>query len=602
MGGPNGMLATHAFLPLTKGAVDSANPSLGLDGAVRYVRNAIVSGINKVSIRPGAVVALTLLDDQGTPAPITKVCHVGPFADGAVAVGYSSVTNKVYLYRVDASFTGYYNTSGTFTASTTARPIAVVWSSLTAVPDVSVTEGLGTLYIAHTVASDSNGLYWPTKTYTDFSGSVTSLPASGTDGSASGTDTAYFNGVIAYQQALWGWGYGAGSTAATGFRPEMARFSPPSFGNLQLADSITVGDRVRSQRERIVGAGLAGEVLILGASSFVTQVTGYGRDSWYKKSLDRSYGFVGPKCMVSAGDSLYYWSRRGPMRIEGTGDPEPLWDAIPSFISSVVNASHIVAAFDPDRDQVLFMADIGSGLRTFAAFDIRRNIFLGPDSDFGVSVACANVIEPYTASTASPPSGPSGPPTDASTTAVGQATATANWTAGDIAAQTLIQYRFQGATTWNTATTAAAGVTSYTFTGLTSATAYEWRATHVLNGQSSTSLGPSSSTQFTTTAPASGGTLQPPTNLSATSQYPPMMAVVLYWTNSGESGVTTEIWSSSDGSNFNLIDNAASGQSSRPETVSDFGTWTFKVRHVRISDAATSDFSATASAQIGNAE
>src|SRR6185312_15954603 len=189
MGGPSGLLATHAFLPLSKGAVDSANPSLGLDGAVRYARNAVVSGINKLSIRPGSVVSITLMDDQGTPAAVTSVRHVGPFADGAVAIAYSSTTAKCYLYRLDASFTGYYNTSGTFTASSTAAPIAVLWSSLTSVPDVCVTEGLGTLYVAHTVASDAAGLYWPTRKYADFSATITSLAASGTDGSSAGTDT-----------------------------------------------------------------------------------------------------------------------------------------------------------------------------------------------------------------------------------------------------------------------------------------------------------------------------------------------------------------------------------------------------------------------------
>jgi len=586
MGGPPGMLATHAFLPLSKGAVDSANPSLGLDGAVRYARNAIVSGINKLSIRPGSVVAITLMDDQGTPAEVTSVRHIGPFADGAVAIAYSSATSKAYLYRLDASLTGYYNTSGTFTASSTAAPIAVIWSSLTGVPDVCVTEGLGTLYIAHTVASDANGLYWPTKTYTDFSSSITSLAASGTDGSSTGSDTAYFNGVIAYQQALWGWGYGAGSTAATGFRPEMARFSPPSFGNLQLSDSITVGDRVRSQRERIVGAGIAGEALILGASNMVTQVTGYGRDSWYKRPLDHSYGFVGPKCMVSAGDYLYYWSRRGPMRIEGIGDPEPLWDAIPAFIASVINISHIVAAFDPDRDQVMFLVDTGSGLNTICAFDTRRNIWLGPDSDYGIAVACANVVEPYTASTASPPSGPSGAPTTASTTGVGQTTATANWTAGDATAQTEISLAPQSTGAFSVVTTLSPSVSSYTFTGLSTSIPYEWRVRHLLNGQYSSYLGPVTGSEFTTAATT---LLQPPTGISVSGLT--LHSAGVNWTNSGESGVSTEVWMSTSGGSYGLIQTAGVGSSSATVTgLNSTLTYGFEVRHVRSgSDPSTFD-------------
>jgi hypothetical protein len=540
------------------------------------------------------------MDDAGTPAAITSVRYIGPFADGALAVGYSSTTHKAYLYRLDASLSGYYDSGAAFHAGSTALPIAVIWSSLTAVPDVTVTEGLGEAYIAHSVASDANGLYWPTQTYTDFSASVTSLKASGTDGSSAGTDTAYFNGVIAFQQALWGWGYGAGSTAATAYRPEMARFSPPSFGNLQLADSITVGDRVRSQRERIVGAGVAGDALILGATNVVTQVTGYGRNSWYKRQLDHSYGFTGPKCMVTAGDTLYYTSRRGPMRIQGTGNPEPLWDAVPDMVAAMSQSSSTVASFDPDRDQVMFTYDVGNGVRSWAAFDTRRDVWLGPDNDWGISIACAGIVEPYSASTASPPSGPSGPPTTASTTDVGQSTAIAHWVAGDIAASTLVEYRVQTTTTWVTAATVAAGVQSCTFTGLLSSAAYEWRATHTLNGQSSTSLGPTVDTQFTTTA-ATVGTITAPTNLSATSQYPPHVAGYLTWTNSGEANVKTEIWDSSDGGvTYSLVSTLSTGTSSQSVSVSTTGLWYFKIRH-SLPDGSVSSFTDPVTAQIGDA-
>lgn len=585
-------LQLASFGPFTKGVVDAANPSLALTGAMRSCQNTVLTGINRLSVRPGAVVAMTCVDDQGTPANVTSIRHVGPFGDGAVIVAYSSTTQKVYLYRTDANFTGYYApTSGTFTTSSTAHPVAVVWSGVTVTPDVCVTEGLGTCYIAHTVASDASGLYWPTRTYTDFSASVSSVAASGTDGSSAGSDTAYFNGVIAFQQALFGWGYGSGTTASTAFRPEMIRFSPPSFGNLQVADALTLGDKVRSLAERVIGAGLAGEACYFGGANLLTRVTGYGRDSWYREPVDRSYGFVGPKCMVTVGDTLYYWSRRGPLRITATDAPEPLWDALPTTVAGTINTSRIVAGFDPDRDQVRFHYDTGNGVRLVAAFDVRRDVWLGPASDIGVSIACAGVVQPYTSSTATPPAGPAGAPTTASTTSVGQTTATANWVNGDPSAQTEVSYQPQSGSAWTVVATQPAGTTSYTFSGLSAGVAYQWRARHVLNGQYSSYLGPSAATQWTTSAGTTA--LQPPSNLSAVAQSP-HEAFNLAWTNSGESGVSTAIERATDGTTFTLAATVGPGIASQTVAVPSYGTWYFRVKHTK-SGATDSAYSNVAS-------
>jgi len=589
VGFPQGKLATLPFGPFTKFVVDSANSSQELTGAVRSARNAYLSGINRLSIRPGAQVAMTLMDDQGTPAPCTSVRYSSAFGNGSIAIGYSSVTQKVYLYRLDAGVTGYYDTGGTFHTSTTAVPQCVVWSSMTVVPDVLCTEGLGTLYISHTVSSDANGLYWPTKQYTDFN-TISNLPASGTDGSSAGTDTAYFNGVIAFEQALIGWGFGAGTTAATAFRPEMIRYSPPSFGNLQVSDSITLGDRVRSLAERVIGAGVAGNCCYFGGANMLTRLQGYGRDSWDKTPIDRSYGFSGPKSMVTAGDTLYYWSRRGPMRIAGfvgyyPVPPEPLWDAVALTATNVINSSKIVAAFDADRDQVLFMYDMGSGVRAFCAFDVQRNVWLGPDSDFGISVSCAGIIQPYTASTATPPTGPAGPPTSASTTSIGQSTAQANWAAGDSSAQTEVSLAPQSTGVFSVIAMLGAGVSSYTFTSLSVSTPYEWRVRHVLNGQYSSYLGPTTPTEFTT---AASTTLLPPSGLSVTELT--AHSVSLNWTNSGESGVSTEVWQSSDGgSTFGVIQTVAVGNSSTTVTgLNNTLTYEFEVRHTKPGSTSSS--------------
>lgn len=592
-------LQTWSLGPLTKGFLDSVTLGADLNGACRWMRNVIYSGGSKLSVRPGTALALTCKDDQGTPATVTSICAIAPFTDGALIVGYSSVTQKVYLYRVPATMDDWYNAAGTLQGTRFPQPVGVLWTGATVAPDVTIAEGLGTAYIANTGAADDAGLYYPMKSYVA-PGTIATVQAD-LDGNAVVEDL-YFSGCISFKQHLWAWGFGAGTTVgSTTYRPEMARFSAPNFGTFASADSITLGDRVRSVRERIVGAGIAGEALFLGGHNMLTRVTGFGRSSWYKQPLDRSYGFVGPKCMVTAGDTLYYWSPRGPMRVTDNSEPEPLWDALPATVATVVNTSRIVASFDVDRDQVLFAYDTGSGVgRAFCAFDVQRSVWVGPDADFGIALRCMGAVEPVYASTAVAPVGPSAAPSAGSTTSVGGTSATANWTSGDALATTVVEYRVQGTASYTTATTLAAGVVTYTFTGLARSTAYEWRVKHVRNGQSSSYYGPVVATQFTTTA--SGGTLLPPTNLAvgyigAPGDPAGAPTLSVTWTNSGETNVYTEVSrSTTSGGTYTVLSTVAIGLASYSDAATS-GTWYYKVRHTKAGETASA-YAGPASATV----
>lgn len=608
-------MLTLPFGPFTAGVHDTANPSVPQTGALRDAQNVMFTGVFDLSLRPGTQQQLILFDDQGLPESITGVVAIVPFGDGALAVGWSSITEKCYLYRLKNTMDNWYdingNAGGVF-HDYLPHPIGVLWSSMPSRPDVSITEGLGTAYIANTEAADVNGLYWPTKTYddygtatvTDLSGTTLIFPATfanaatvaitkngtplvnptdytqsgsvftlvvaaitsdvfiltysaGIDtllvngsGGDVGTDTAYFNGVVAFQQACWGFGYGAGSEPGyTSYRPELARFSPPDFDPFQVEDSLTIGDRVRSERERIIAGIVAGNSLYLGGASLLTRITGYGRDSWYRTVLDRSYGFVGPKCAVAVGSTLYYWSPQGPIRVDDGGAPDPLWDAIPAAVASVANLASIVAAFDLDTNHVLFFYDTGTGVRTFCAFDVRRSVWLGPDSDIGLSIVSAGAVTPLYASTAVAPDGPAGPPTIISTTMIGTTTAIATWANGDGLAQTELSYRVQGTTTYTIAPLIPANITTYQFSGLIPNVAYEWRVRNVQNGQYTSYIGPVSASQFTTII----SELQPPFNLVGVQSSKGIRSAYLTWNNSGENNASTLIqYTPAGGSTYNM--------------------------------------------------
>lgn len=556
--------------PPSGGVVDTANASDDLTHALRLSQYLKYTGANRYTVSNGIMPQMTLMDDQATAAPVTSVIHVGVFFDGAVALAHSTITQKVYLYVFPADLSGYVAWNGTPQANQiVAYPVYIVWgpgaddhSKTTAVPtqpDVFVTELLGQLFIANTQAQDQNGLYYPTRLWNKAGSSpytsssqtalayLPSLLCNGVN-TGNGTDVAYFLGVIAFQQALWGWGYADGASAgfSTGagsglaFDPSLLRFSPPfNPQGMQAVDSFTIGNRLRSQRERIIGAGIAGDSLVLGGSYLTAKITGYGRDSYYKTIIDTTFGFIGPKCAVSVGDSLYYWCSRGPIRVSSVqgepSKPQPMWDKVFGAVQTVANASRVVAGFDADRDQVVWVYDTSQGVRTVMAYDTRRELFRTAGEDLGVTVACAGAIEPIIASTNTTPQGPSANPIQISTTQITPNTALATFEELDPTASTEISLAlytpkvpdgiyppgYTGYGTFNVVNSVGApGGTSptsqtYTFTTLTAGQGYAWRIRGFKNGQYTDYVGPFAGVSVFITPGQSTTTEPAPTNLTA---------------------------------------------------------------------------------------
>lgn len=510
-----------SFGPFDKLVISSANPLLNLQGALQRARNVYVEGANRVRLRGGSTPAMTFKDDAGTPADVTSIRAIEPFGDRAIVVSHSTVTNKAYVYVVKSDFTGWYNASDTLTTNTNAEPTAVLWSSISTASDVDVGEGLGIAYVAHKEAADENNLNWPTRTLTLSAGTWTAANLTSDLDGDSTAEALYGSGVVSFQQHLWLYGFGSGTTAATGFRPELARFSQAVFdatgGLFQASDSLTLGDKVRSLRERIIAHGLSGNALFLLSSGSCVRITGYGRDTWQRDILDKSYGIVGHKAGVTAGGAFYWWSNRGPMRAGDAGPAEPLWDAIAGAALDALGGgapASIVAGYDRDRDQVLwfYQANETDGLVSFAAFDVRRDIWLGPDSSIGVAVSCAGAVDPvYTVS--SPPAPPAGPPVLTAATSISTTSFTVNWTSGDPLAETLVKTRQHGAATWGPEVSVTQGVTSYVVSGASAGTGYDVSARHKRSGQFSAAdedSGPYTTTLVTLTCAA-------PTGVSLTS-------------------------------------------------------------------------------------
>jgi hypothetical protein len=491
-----------SYGPFGKGAISSANALLGLTGSLKSARNLTVQGVNQVLVRKGSTVAMTFQDDQGTPANVTSIRAIQPFKDRALVVAHSTATNKVYYYIVKSDFSGWYSSADALTSTTTAAPTGVLWTSITTAPDVSVAEGLGMAFVAHSLAADASGLNWPTYRIV-FASSAWGAATLTSDLDANATaESLYFSGVLSFQQHLWGWGFGSGTSAggtlpttAPAYDPSKLRFSGAIFTNsdgttlkdfFAASDSLTEGDRVQSEREKIIAGAVAGNAGLFFGRNNVTRVTGYGRDSWVKEVVDRSYGLVGPKAVASDGSNCYYWSNRGPMRIGDSGPPDALYDPIIEAATAAIGGglpASIVAGFARDLDQVqwFYQTDTTGGLVKFAAFDTRRQIWLGPDSAIGVQVACAGAIEPvYT--TASPPGPPAGAPSLTAASNIAAQQFDINWTSGDPSASTEISYELHTGGTWTPVVIISAGATTYTLSGLSPLTGYDVRIRHYKNG------------------------------------------------------------------------------------------------------------------------
>ena len=584
-------LVYKSFGPSLNGVSEERNSSLDGTGYLRKARHIVYTGTGTMQAGKGSTVAITLMDDQGSPAEVTSVCEVVQWSDYVLVVAHSTVTDDCYLYKLDTGLTGWYNLAGAFTASATATPLGVLWATMTDSPVVHVAEMLGQAYITCTNSQTASALQFPTKVFTG--SAINTLQA---DLDASGADEdVYALGCISFQAHSWFWGMGSGTVVANTYRPELLRFGGPNGGDLDASGSgsISVGHRVRSALERVVGACVAGEVMYVGTTHSVWPIIGFGRDSWDKsRPLDDSYGFIGPKSAVGVNGVCYYWSPRGPMRVSGLSQPEPLWDRIPSTVLDVVDAEKMVCAFDRDTDQVRWFyrgtGVTGNGL--ICAFDVRRNVFVGPDTSAGIVVGCANYIVPVTAPNAAAASAPAGAPTSAVTSAVGALGATASWTNGDtsVGVETDVQVRLQSASAWTDVVTVPAGTATAVVNGLSSGSAYEWRVVHRKNGQLSSYLGPSADTRFTTTS-----TLNAPTNLSLTDNGPGAENQgYAVWVNSGESGVSTEVY----------LDNvyygtAGVGESSFYLTVYATDSYSVKVRHIK-SGLTSSAFSTPATATL----
>jgi hypothetical protein len=124
------------------------------------------------------------------------------------------------------------------------------------------------------------------------------------------------------------------------------------------------------------------------------------------------------------------------------------------------------------------------------AFDVRRDVWLGPVSPLGTAVFCMGTVTPVLAASATYP-GPIGPPTGAVTGIPSGGFVEVSLTPGDTqpGTETVWELAYDSGIRIQQARTAST-VTTFTFTGAPVGESLYWQAYHIRNGFPSALLGP----------------------------------------------------------------------------------------------------------------
>jgi hypothetical protein len=451
---------------------------------------------------------------------VTSVLALKYHKNTMYAVGFSSNTNKTYLYRL--------NTDGTSEGTPNANQstfVAVLWTgSIVPIPILTSFDGgiagapVSRLYICD-YGSQYDTLFWNSD-----ANSINNLQDDFAD-SGSVHNTRYTI-MWKYQYTLWGANFYQFGQAV---RPEMVRFSQPGLipavepditGGINPREWWNVDHReIGARGDPLTGAGYAGGATILFKRRETYSLFGYDAETWAIRPLSLEVGAVGPYANTWTEDGLcYFWSDRGPHVTDG----QQIYDigqTIRKTVQSIGVNAEIAMQYSPD-DSIVYSAVPQSGTGVPNSYLAYQRQVTGPTPpvttpgnptglfstgqwlNSGASALFVSDLEAVPNLTLP---GPAGPPTNLSASTPGPTTIVLLWTNGDIAQDTVTNiYRSttSGFTPGpgNFLAQVSSGVASYTDNTVTTGVTYYYIVNHVRNGQTSANSNQASATAGQTLA------------------------------------------------------------------------------------------------------
>jgi hypothetical protein len=555
------------------------------DGAARILRNWRITGRGRISTRRAAI-ALTGSYDGSIVGvfPFVHAAGVG----GVVLTRTSSGTAKLYTVDGSGRYLAYVGElAGWGGVSASVQVTAATMFRVLFIVDAGGLHGL-TCYDPNGVLGGGT-LFQPSFNFQ-------------TDGVIL-HGKMHSRGVAQHANMLLTWGYGAEEDIS---RPEMLRWSYIGFNNdgqgagdagylddgttETLAGSTNLFDREDSTMvgERgvpivAVASGNGRAVVATEKKAFV--LFGSDRDSFQLDEIDNQRGCVAARAMVEAAGGIYWMSPLGPCRYTGGGGVEDLSRPIKPLLSQM-SMDGVFAVHAPMENQVRFYYAAAAGpANRVLIFDYYAEQWL--QDELGLPIRCAGLVTPSGAE------GPNAAPSALAHTNITQSQSTATWTNGDTSPATTTRvYRApdisNSAGTYVLLGAVAAGVSSYTHTGLQAGTRYWTRVDHLRNGFPSGTVAASFQTLASPTSDPPPGTVvvSPPYNLQAWNDpvpggpgLPPSPSVMVAW-NIGHPGAETLVEKSLDNIDFALFHEAPAGVTSwRDNKVFDGDTVYYRARH-----------------------
>lgn len=505
-------------LPLFAGGEDSGAGPLASSLANR-IENGVLTGAGSVDQEPDWRLAATCTDGSNENA---AVCGIFPFATQGGASAASAGIVFSFDQTDDTIFLHQLGEDGSILRTLTA------WTGYTetAPPQITGFELFGKFY-ANAYGREAAASRLGMLVFDPTGAGTVSVPTFDLSAGGAAAARLRFRGIALHRDALpIGWGYLNEETGNID-QPQCVRYAKYTAPDTWVADTTESSAgffNCGRLNTPVIGCAPSGQYMILGKEREVFAMDGdYGAYLYPYRPIGSAHGPVSTAGIVSTGPLAVWMDRDGYVCLSEQGgfikllSPDRLarrrltyYDL--GYTCAWHEAAHTRVAFLLRRRTTLAGAALTDKWATEILYwDYERDAF----TFRGIPTACfsgGTIAGPGITLTA-----PSGTPASLGRTAT-SSSAALTWThaGGDPTAQIAVEYRVSGAVSYTVAGLADPGALTWTLTGLTASTLYEWRLRYFKNGQYGSYA---NGTDFTTSAASAVGT---PSGLSGSivSSYP----------------------------------------------------------------------------------
>lgn len=450
----------------------------------------------RFALRGPLAETVQLMDDAGTPAPVTSILAIEYHVANCYVVAHSTAENKTYLYKLklngnalDDAATEAPLVGGTASLHTVWTGASVPQVTMVSFEGGSASAGIQRLYI-----TDASGVYNPV--YWDSTGS--DLVEVKEDFDDDGTkENLSFPLIFEYNDFLFGTDF----RQSNAFQLGLLRFSQPGLipadepgvtNNIQREWWNSDFRQIGSRGDKIIGVSDAGAAKILFKRRRVYSFHGFDPSSWVLRLIagGENLGVVGPHASAALPDGTsLFWSDKGPQLTDGKRIID-IGEMIKRRVVAVTIDTDISVEYSPDEGLCyVVVPDDDAGPYIYYAWDVNAQRWVGEGSWKATGGSDLRMRDLRAISDDALP-GPAAAPTIDDVAVDSDVQLTVNWTNGDTALDILTDVHRSTSSGFtpnsgNRIKIAASGVASYTDGGLDAKTTYYYKLIHRRNGQSS---------------------------------------------------------------------------------------------------------------------